>query len=77
MDVNNAFLSWTAVEMLKQGSNIDIRTIPAIIGGDEAKRKGVDSSTPGLPLYEHVAAPYQTVLTSSALNSNIPESCHT
>lgn len=41
VDVNNAFLSWTAVEMLKQGSNIDIRTIPAIIGGDEAKRKGV------------------------------------
>lgn len=41
VDVNNAFLSWTAVEMLKQGSNIDIRTIPAIIGGDEAQRKGV------------------------------------
>ena len=27
--------------MLKQGSSIDIRTIPAIIGGDEAQRKGV------------------------------------
>ena len=25
VDVNNAFLSWTAVDMLKQGSNIDIR----------------------------------------------------
>ena len=41
VDVNNAFLSWTAVEMLKQGKTIDIRTIPSIIGGDEAKRKGV------------------------------------
>lgn len=41
IDVNNAFLSWTAVEMLKQGSSIDIREIPAIIGGDESKRSGI------------------------------------
>lgn len=41
IDVNNAFLSWTAVEMLKQGSEIDIREIPAIIGGDETKRSGI------------------------------------
>lgn len=41
IDVNNAFLSWTAVEMLKNGTKIDIRTIPAIIGGDESKRHGV------------------------------------
>ena len=41
VDVNNAFLSWTAVEMLKNGETIDIREIPAVIGGDEAQRKGV------------------------------------
>ena len=41
IDVNNAFLSWTAVEMLKQGSIIDIREIPAIIGGDESQRSGI------------------------------------
>ena len=41
IDVNNAFLSWTAVEMLKQGNKIDIREIPAIIGGDETKRSGI------------------------------------
>lgn len=41
VDVNSAFLSWTAVEMLKNGAEIDIRTIPAIIGGDEEKRKGI------------------------------------
>lgn len=41
VDVNNAFLSWTAVEMLKQGYQIDIREIPAIIGGDETKRAGI------------------------------------
>ncbi len=41
VDVNNAFLSWTAVEMLKNGNEIDIREIPAIIGGDETKRSGI------------------------------------
>ena len=41
VDVNNAFLSWTAVEKLKNGENIDIRTIPAVIGGDEAERRGI------------------------------------
>ena len=41
IDVNNAFLSWTAVQLLEEGSNIDIRTIPAIIAGDESKRHGI------------------------------------
>lgn len=41
VDVNNAFLSWTAVEMLRKGSKIDIREIPAVIGGDETKRSGI------------------------------------
>lgn len=41
IDVNSAFLSWTAVEKLKNGSEIDLRKIPAIIGGDEASRHGI------------------------------------
>lgn len=41
IDVNNAFLSWTAVERLKNGEKVDIRTIPSIIGGDEAERRGI------------------------------------
>lgn len=41
VDVNNAFLSWTAVEMLKNGESLDIRTIPSIIGGDENNRHGI------------------------------------
>jgi DNA polymerase IV len=41
IDVNNAFLSWEAKYLLDQGSNLDIRTIPAVIGGDESKRHGV------------------------------------
>lgn len=41
VDVNNAFLSWTALDKLKKGEELDIRTIPAIIGGDENSRHGV------------------------------------
>lgn len=43
IDVNSAYLSWTAVERLKKGNQdtLDIRTIPAIIGGDMTKRHGV------------------------------------
>ncbi len=41
VDVNNAFLSWTAVKMLQEGSEIDIRTIPSVIGGDEQERRGI------------------------------------
>ena len=41
IDVNSAFLSWTAVEKLRNGSERDLRTIPAIIGGDQESRRGI------------------------------------
>lgn len=41
VDVNNAFLSWTALDLLRKGYEIDIRDIPSIIGGDESKRTGI------------------------------------
>lgn len=41
IDVNNAFLSWTAVDMLKKGYPYDIRNKYAIIGGSEKDRKGI------------------------------------
>lgn len=41
IDVNNAFLSWTALELLENGYPIDIREIEAIIGGDESRRAGI------------------------------------
>ena len=41
VDVNNAFLSWTAVEMLKNGAKVDIRERYAVIGGDEDSRRGI------------------------------------
>ena len=41
IDVNSAYLSWTAVEQLKNGVAVDLREIPAIIGGDQKSRHGV------------------------------------
>lgn len=41
VDVNNAFLSWTAIYLLEHGYKKDIRKIPSIIGGDEKERKGI------------------------------------
>lgn len=41
IDVNNAFLSWTAVYLLNNGYKQDIRKIPSVIGGDEKARHGI------------------------------------
>lgn len=41
VDVNNAFLSWTAVNMLHNGSKVDIRNRYAVIGGNEKERRGI------------------------------------
>lgn len=40
IDVNNAFLAWTAVELLKDNHH-DIRNRVSVIGGSEHSRKGV------------------------------------
>ena len=41
IDVNSAYLSWSALEKLHSGSDVDLRAIPAIVGGDMASRHGV------------------------------------
>jgi len=41
VDVNSAYLSWTAVKLLQYGSNLDIREIPSVIGGSEENRHGI------------------------------------
>ena len=42
IDVNSAYLSWSAASMLNMGkSNIDIRKIPSVIGGSIAERHGI------------------------------------
>lgn len=41
VDVNSAFLSWTAVDKLNNGEKVDIRDISSVIGGDEESRHGI------------------------------------
>ena len=41
IDVNSAFLSWSATHMLENGYDTDIREIPSIIGGDQQSRHGI------------------------------------
>lgn len=41
IDVNNAFLSWEAIYLLNKGYKYDIRNSYAVIGGDEASRRGI------------------------------------
>lgn len=41
IDVNSAFLSWSALAHLAEGSETDLRLIPSIVGGDINKRHGV------------------------------------
>lgn len=41
IDVNSAYLSWTAVKMMQEGYGRDIREIPCIVGGDRKSRHGI------------------------------------
>ena len=52
IDVNNAFLSWTAISLLNKGFKYDIRKSFSVVGGDETKRRGIvlAKSTPAKKL---------------------------
>ncbi len=41
IDVNSAYLSWTAAAMLEKGYPVDIREIPSVISGDPLNRHGI------------------------------------
>lgn len=41
IDVNSAYLSWTAASRLQMGEKIDLREIPSVIGGDTNSRQGI------------------------------------
>ncbi|MEE0954387.1 MAG: DNA polymerase IV [Eubacterium sp.] len=42
VDVNSAFLSWSALQRLeKDPGALDLRTVPSAVGGDRASRRGV------------------------------------
>ena len=38
IDVNSAFLSWTAAYEKQMGIERDVRTVPSVIGGNEQSR---------------------------------------
>ncbi len=62
IDVNNAFLSWTAIELLNNGCKYDIRNSYAVIGGDPKARKGI-------VLAKSNAAKKQGIITAETLYS--------
>lgn len=42
VDVNSAFLSWSAAhEIWIKGGDLDLRTVPSVIGGSEKDRHGI------------------------------------
>lgn len=41
IDCNSAYLSWEAAYQLQQGSQLDLRTVPSIVGGSEKSRHGI------------------------------------
>lgn len=41
IDVNSAFLSWSSIKLLKEGSKIDLRNEIAVVSGKEESRHGI------------------------------------
>jgi DNA polymerase-4 len=41
IDVNSAYLAWEAAYRLQHGASLDLRTIPAAVGGDPDSRRGI------------------------------------
>ena len=41
IDANSAYLSWQAAYELQKGSKVDLREIPAVVGGSQKDRRGI------------------------------------
>jgi len=39
IDVNSAYLSWEAVYRLQHGDQLDLRTVPSIVGGNQELKR--------------------------------------
>lgn len=64
IDVNSAYLSWTAVYQKQHGkNNIDIRTIPSIIGGNTEERHGIVLAK-SIPAKEYNIETGETILSA-------------
>ena len=79
IDVNSAFLSWTACKILEENPNaVDIRTIPSAICGDPAKRHGIilAKSTPAKKYGVVTAEPIQQALRKCPMLQLFPSEYH-
>ena len=78
IDVNSAFLSWEAVNRLKSGETEDLRTVPAVVGGDQKSRRGIvlAKSIPakryGIKTGEPIASALRKCPTLTVVPSNYP-----
>ena len=63
IDVNAAFLSWSAVKMLREGK-ADIRLVPSVVSGDPADRRSIvtAASIPAKQLGVRTAQPLSMAL---------------
>jgi DNA polymerase-4 len=41
IDANSAYLSWSAAALLERGGSLDLRAMPAVVGGSQASRHGI------------------------------------
>ncbi len=64
IDVNSAFLSWTAVKLLNEGAKQDIRTIPSVVSGNPSDRRSIitAASIPAKKLGIKTATPVSMAL---------------
>lgn len=64
IDVNSAFLSWTAVKILKEGGQQDIRSVPSVVSGDPSDRRSIitAASIPAKKLGIKTATPVSMAL---------------
>ncbi len=64
IDVNSAFLSWTAIKILNEGGTQDIRTVPSVVSGDPSDRRSIitAASIPAKKIGIKVASPVSMAL---------------
>lgn len=65
VDVNSAYLAWSALHGLSRGAEVDLRTIPSIVGGDPENRHGIVLAKSG-PAKEYGIVTAETLFSALA-----------
>ncbi|MCR5099804.1 MAG: DNA polymerase IV [Butyrivibrio sp.] len=80
IDVNSAFLSWTAVKRLKDDPlSLDLRSVPSVVGGDVKTRHGIVTakSIPAKKYGIQTAEPINSALSKCPKLIIVPSDFHT